>query len=436
MPDRPLSPPHVLHAPADGADARAAGRHMRRTAPLAATLAVLLAACSPTAPDTGSERATQNDAASTAAATPGGPPSHAATSAQAPGGGWRQVAGADIPRVARSTQDLPATVRSDDGVEVLVTDTSRTIVGNDDIVMVMDALGLSDQVFAAPTNAVSASARAAQHHFLFNRTTGVEGVLSLDGTLFVGNSLRRHGKLAQPLRDAGLPLVIVDELQPAPDKVRKLAAVFGHADEGETLAAKVRQQLDQAKVIAAGISRAPRVIHVSATGGGGAPAVGGADTAAAGLIRLAGGINVGDEARVANYSQLSNEGIVAAAPEVILVSEDDMRVFGGEDGLWAAYPTLRQTPAGLAERVWVMPDTQLKVSSIAGGTAAIALASHLAELADELDAHAAVRPSPVMPAASTARAVATRDRASPASGTSSAAPGTPPHTPAAPAPGA
>lgn len=349
-------------------------RRFRAALP-AALLCVLLAACAPStpAPDP---------------AAPSAAPQASGDAADALPPGWRRVAGDDVPRVARSQQDLPATVHSDDGVEVTVTDTRRTIVGNDDIVTVMDALGLSDQVFAAPTNTVTATGRAAPHHFLFNRTTGIEGILSLDGTLFVGNSLRRHGKLARPLRDAGLALVIVDELQPAPDKIRKLAAVFGHADEGEQLARQVQQQLDEAARIAATHARRPRVLHVSATGGGGAPTVGGADTAAAGVIRLAGGINVGDEARVANYSQLSNEGIVAAGPEVVLVSEDDLRVLGGPAGLWKAYPSLAQTPAGMADRVWVMPDLQLKVTSVAGGTGAIALARALAGLAAELDAAA------------------------------------------------
>lgn len=342
-------------------------RHLR--APLILALACALVACAPSSTPPG--------AAST---------SEARATPETLSEGWLRIAGTDIPRVARSQQDLPVTVRSDDDVEVTITDTSRTIVGNDDIVMVMDALGLSDQVFAAPTNAVTETGRGAQHHFLFNRTTGVEGILSLDGTLFVGNSLRRHGKLAQPLRDAGQTLVIVDELQPIPDKVRKLATVFGHADEGELLAAQVQQQLDEAARIGATHTRKPRVIHISATGGGGSPTVGGADTAAAGLIRLAGGINVGDEAKVANYSQLSNEGIVAVEPEVILVSEDDLHVFGGEAGLWKAYPSLKQTPAGFANRVWVMPDTQLKVSSIGGGAGAVALAQALSTLAAELDA--------------------------------------------------
>lgn len=295
--------------------------------------------------------------------------------------GWQHLVGKETPDIPVAPQKLPATVQSDDGVEVTVTDTSRTIVGNDDIIVVMEVLGLSDHVFAAPTSTVTAVGRNAPHHFLFNRTTGVEGVLSLDGTLFIGNSLRRHGKLAGPLRDAGQAVVIVDELQPAPEKVRKIAAVFGYAEQGEQLAAVIQQQLDQAAKIAETHPRKPRVIHVSATGGGGTPTVAGADTAAAELIRLAGGINVGDETKVANYSQLSNEGIVAAEPEVILVSESDLIKFGGEQGLWKAYPSLKQTPAGLANRVWVMPDLQFKMTSIACGTGAITLAEALAELA-------------------------------------------------------
>ena len=303
----------------------------------------------------------------------------------APPAGWRHVAGDDIPRIEQAPQQLPATVRSDDGVEVTVTDSRRTIAGGDDVISVMEALGLGAQVYAAPLRSATDAGRNAPKQFLFNRNTGAEGVLGLDATLFLGNSLRRHAHsgLAQKLRDAGLPAVVVDDLQPAPDKVRKIAAALGLAAQGETLAARVQAQLDEAARIGAAHARKPRVIHVSASGAGGKPTVGGKDSAAASLIRLAGGLNVGDEAGVANYSELSNEGIVAAAPDVVLVTANDLDLFGGEAGLWKAYPTLRQTPAGAAGRIWVMPDVQLKSASVASGTGAIALANALSALAAE-----------------------------------------------------
>jgi len=299
--------------------------------------------------------------------------------------GWLRIAGTDVPSVEPATQRLPATVASDDGVEVSVADSSRTIAGGDDVIAVMEALGLGEQVYAAPLRSATAAGRNAPKQFLFNRNTGVEGVLGLDATLFIGNSLRRHAHsgLARKLRDAGLAAVVVDDLQPAPNKVRKVAAIFGLTAQGETLATEVQQQLDQAAAIGSRHPRKPRVIHVSASGAGGKPTVGGRDSAAADIIRIAGGINIGDEAGVDNYSQLSNEGIVAAEPDVIMLTDNDLQLFGGETGLWKSYPSLRQTPAGEANRVWVMPDVQLKSASVASGTGAVALAEALAALATE-----------------------------------------------------
>ncbi len=302
-----------------------------------------------------------------------------ATAAELPAG-WQRVAGTDLPALTGQVPVLPAKVRSDDGADAEVTDTSRIIAGGDDVIAVLEALGLGKQVFAAPTNTTTQAGQAAPHQFLFNRTTGVEGVVSLHGSLFLGNSLRRHTVLAGKLREVGESAVVIDDLQPAPDKVRKVAAAVGLADAGQTLATQVQRQLDEAATLGKGLAHAPRVIHVSATGGGGAPTVAGADSASAEMIALAGGVNIGSEAGVKNYSQLSNEGVIAAAPQVILVTEHDLQQFGGAEGLWKAYPTLKETPAGAANRVWVMPDVQLKYTSVGTGAGALALAKALAAL--------------------------------------------------------
>lgn len=338
-----------------------------RQCALPIAVSLVLAACGDKAPPS----AGNPDAAAPAAAT---------AKAGALPAGWQRVAGSDVPTLLGQQAVLPSKVHSDDGADVEVDDSSRIIAGGDDIIAVIEALGLGKQVFAAPTNTTTEAGLAAPHQFLFNRTTGVEGVLSLQGSLFIGNSLRRHTELAKKLREVGEPAVVIDDLQPAPDKVRKIAAVLGVADAGQTLATQVQRQLDEAAAIGKGLAHAPRVIHVSATGAGGSPTVAGADSASAKLIALAGGLNIGTEAGVANYSQLSNEGVVAAAPDVILVTEHDLQLFGGAEGLWKAYPTLKQTPAGQANRVWVMPDAQLKYASIGSGAGALALAQALAAL--------------------------------------------------------
>ncbi len=288
--------------------------------------------------------------------------------------GWLAIAGPDTAPSVRAQPRLPVQFVSDDGATVRITDASRVFAGGDDVIDIMEALGLASLVHAAPTNSVTAAGRAATHHFLFNRTTGAEGILSLNGTLFVGNSLRRHAKLSETLRGTGLPAVVIDDVQPLPAKVRKVAAVFGLQAQGETLAAKLQKQLDEAAAIGKALPRKPRVLHVSATGGGGRPTVGGRDTAAAQMIRLAGGINVGDDAQAADYTALSNEGVVVAAPDIVLITRSDLEAFGGEAGLWRNYPTLKQTPAGQANRIWVMPDEQLKIVGTHAGIGAIAMA--------------------------------------------------------------
>lgn len=338
-----------------------------RLCALPMTLSLALAACG------------DSSAPSDATQAPGTSATAASAEATLPAG-WQRVAGTGIPAVHDQKAALPARVHSDDGADVEVADTRRIIAGGDDVIAVIEALGLGGQVFAAPTNTTTQAGLAAPHRFLFNRTTGVEGVLSLQGSLFLGNSLRRHTELAKRLREVGEPAVVIDDLQPAPDKVRKVAAALGLAEAGQVLAAQVQCQLDEAAAIGKGLGHAPRVVHVSATGAGGAPTVAGADSASAQLIALAGGINIGTEAGVKNYSQLSNEGVVAAAPEVILVTEHDLQLFGGADGLWKSYPTLKQTPAGQANRVWVMPDVQLKYTSVGSGAGAVALAKALAAL--------------------------------------------------------
>lgn len=316
----------------------------------------------------------------TATSAPSAAAASGETKADALPTGWQRVAGTEVPGVEGLTPVLPVTVTSDDGASVTVTDTSKIVAGGDDVIAVIEALGMGPQVYAAPLRSATASGRNAPKQFLFNRTTGVEGVLSLEGSLFLGNSLRRHTELAKKLRGAGEAAVVVDDLQPAPDKVRKVAAALGAADAGETLAKQVQAQLDEAAGVAKASARHPRVIHLSATGAGGAPTVAGADSASGKLIALAGGVNIGTEADVQNYSALSNEGVVAAAPDVILVTENDLQLFGGEAGLWKAYPTLKQTPAGAANRVWVMPDVQLKSTSVGSGSGALALAKALAAL--------------------------------------------------------
>ena len=126
-------------------------------------------------------------------------------------------------------------------------------------------------------------------------------------------------------------------------KIEAVAAALDMPEEGAALADRVDAELAAAAERAAeradGTSR--RVLFVISTRGGRVMA-GGTDTAADGIIRLAGGINVASD--FSGFKQMSDEAVLAAAPDVILMMDHDHFTPSSDDEL-LAMPALSTTPA-------------------------------------------------------------------------------------------
>lgn len=61
---------------------------------------------------------------------------------------------------------------------------------------------------------------------------------------------------------------------------------------------------------------------------------------------------------VPHYQQLSQEGVVAAAPDLVVVGEEGLRTLGGEQAVWAL-PGLQLTPAGQHHALLVIDEMAL-----------------------------------------------------------------------------
>ena len=136
---------------------------------------------------------------------------------------------------------------------------------------------------------------------------------------------------------------------------QRVAALCGRGDAGRALVAAL--QRDWAATAArvarfndaatqAGRSR-PRVLFVLSHSMA-QVRVAGRNTAADAMLTLAGASNV--MAGIEGYKPLSPEAAIAAAPDVILATEQGLAAAGGIDGLLSA-PGLAQTPAGRQRRV-------------------------------------------------------------------------------------
>ena len=230
-----------------------------------------------------------------------------------------------------------------------------------------------------PTNSVAEAAVNAPKHYGFSKKTGMEGLLSIDGTLFIGNNPMRHGRAAAKFREAGVDAAVVNDRQPIGGKIRAVATFLGDPKAGDKLAGAVERQLAEA----AAITRARqghrlRILAVTASGAGGANAVMGMGTASAEMIAACGATSVGVRAGLRGYSvKFTDEGLLSMKPDVILTGDGDLKRWGGLEGYLKAFPTLAQTPAGRKNHVFVMPSEQIKVSGVGVGAGAIALARAL-----------------------------------------------------------
>lgn len=295
--------------------------------------------------------------------------------------GWKHAVGTTDFQDVQADSKLPTTVTDGTGTEVTVKDASKIISAGDGISSTLAALGLKDKIYAAPNNSTSSAGKDAPEHFEFSKQTGTEGLLALDGSLFIGDNTKRHGDVAKQFRDAGTDAVVVDDQQSQAKKLQAVADYVGAHDAGTKLVDKLNSDMDAAKKkVDKSDLKGHKVIQVTATGAGGANSVAGTGTPGTEMIENLGMTSVGADSGLRGLSrEFSNEGILASDPDVIVMAESDFESWGGEDGLWEAFPTLKETKAGKEKHIVVMPDAQIRYSSPELGAGAEALAKAISE---------------------------------------------------------
>ena len=171
-----------------------------------------------------------------------------------------------------------------------------------------------------------------------------EGVLSVSPDLILAEADAGPPAAVDVLNAAGVPFLRMPG-DPTPAgvvaKIKAVAAALGRDAEGNALATKVQIGLTEAEARAAAVTDKKRVLFVLSLQGGRVMA-GGEGSSAEGIIALAGGVNAATGFQ--GYKQMTDEAVLAAAPDLILMMdrEGDLAI-GNPDVM--AHPTLSQTPA-------------------------------------------------------------------------------------------
>lgn len=244
-----------------------------------------------------------------------------------------------------------------DGVESEIVDTSRIVTLTGDLTEAVFQLGLGSSVVATDVTTVYPPQAVGLPVVGVGRFLSAEGVLRESPTLVLGDTQTSPPEAIEQIRSAGVPVVILDvptTFEGLYDKAAAIGELLGVPDAGRELAAEMRSAVDNVIAGAAPLDPVPGVAFVYSRG----PDVMllfGAGMTTQPIIEAAGGRDVGVASGVTGTVAVTPEAIVAAAPDVIVITSEGLEALGGEEGL-LAIPGFAETPAGREGRILAYPE--------------------------------------------------------------------------------
>ena len=179
------------------------------------------------------------------------------------------------------------------------------------------------------------------------RALSPEGVLAVKPDLILARENNGPREAVEVLKSTGVRWVDVPDdftLEGIDENISIIAAELGVSDKGEALKNKVASDVAKARAHLATINGKHKVMFVLALTDDKIN-TSGTNTAANSIIELAGGENVITE--FSGYKQISNEAVINAAPDIILMMNGRGESVDHEsvNALLEAHPALSTTPA-------------------------------------------------------------------------------------------
>ncbi len=276
------------------------------------------------------------------------------------------------PVAERVGQLLPATVVSHDpdgDQPVVVDDTSRIIALDmaGSLAATVWGLGLGDALVGRD---MSTTFPGTEHLPVVTsgaHAINAESVLALRPTLVLTDGSIGPRDVLEQLRESGVTVVFLEaesSFEGAAQLARDTAAALGVPEVGELLAARIASDVDAVRAqIAAVAPRDPekklRVVFLYLRGTSGIYYLFGAESGADHLIEALGARDVAAELGWQGMRPMTDEAMVEADPDVVLVMTNGLASAGGVDGLLEAKPALALTSAGQHRRFVDMADGEL-----------------------------------------------------------------------------
>jgi iron complex transport system substrate-binding protein len=266
-------------------------------------------------------------------------------------------------------QNLPVTIRSHegDGKDIRVKDTSRVVAFDiaGSITATVWGLGFGETLVGRDVAARFPGTEKLPVVTRDGHSINVEAVLELKPTLVITDGSIGPRDVVDQLRDAGVTLVYVDNdssFAGAAKLAREVAAIYGAPAVGKLLGRRISKDVDATRAAVTNLrgTGAPlRMVFVYLRGSAGVYYILGNESGASDLITALGGHDVSVEQGWADSIPMTDESLVAADPDLILVMSGGIESVGGLDQLLADRPALALTTAGRNRRFVDMADSDV-----------------------------------------------------------------------------
>lgn len=273
------------------------------------------------------------------------------------------------PVAQRPTPALPVTVTDAQGTKVTVKDASRILAIDvyGTLSRTVFELGLGERVVGRDISSTFPGISQLPLVTSSGHDLSAEAILELAPSVIITDTSLGPWDVVLQMRDAGIPVVVVDSkrsLESIGALVTQVAQALGVPAEGAKLAQRTAAEVAAARAAIAKVApkdpaRKLRMAFLYVRGQAGVYYLFGEGSGADSLVGALGGRDVAAEIGWKGMRPVNDEGLVKAAPDVILMMSQGLKSVGGVDGLIERMPAVANTPAGKHRRIVDMDDAQV-----------------------------------------------------------------------------
>ena len=226
----------------------------------------------------------------------------------------------------------------------------RIVAVGSSITEIVYALGAEKLLVGVDTTSLYPNAARSLPQVGYMRALSAEGVLSLKPSLIIATTAAGPATVLDQLKATGIEVMVLPDHYDYDSVITKIAAVgkaTGKMAEADAMIERGRAAMKTLSDRLAMATSHPRVLFLLGMGSG-APQAAGRNTAADGIIRMAGGVNAIEG--YSGYRPLTPEAVIASKADYILVTRQTVEAMGGIQAV-LDQPSLNRTPAGKAGKV-------------------------------------------------------------------------------------